>query len=113
MATPSDLPNKPAKRGRSRLFRTDVRTTLAQQPLDRTAAESRLNLERGAFNVSPWGFTLGVVGALLSLLFALHAALDARQAQRDRAEPRVSPVTESAPPGNPAPAPTWIDVEVE
>src|SRR5690606_36887600 len=94
-ASPDPLPNKRAQRGRSRLFRTDVTTTIAQRPLDQRAAESRLTLERGAFNVSPWGFTLGVLGALLSLLFALNAALDARQSQREREQPREAAPSET------------------
>jgi len=97
------------QRGRSRLLRTDVTKSLAQQPLDRSAAESRLSLERGAFNISPWGFAAGFLGALVGLLFALHAAIEAHRAQEQRDRGKAVPTASS----QSAPASTWIDVEVE
>jgi hypothetical protein len=102
-------PLEDKKRGRSRLFRTDVSTSLAQQPLDKSAAEGRLSLERGAFNISPWAYGLGFIGAILALLFAFSAAMDARRAGQTREQSNPMPSAT----GQRAPAPSWIEVEVE
>jgi hypothetical protein len=79
------------------LLRANVTSTLKDGSLDVEGAAQRLSAGRTQYNVRPGAFALGVVGALVSALFALSAAL------RHGKEPQ--PAASPAPPVE-----TWIDI---
>lgn len=83
------------------LLRANVTATLKDGSLDVDAAARRLSLGHAQYNVRPWSFALGVVGALVSALFALNAALRHGKETGPAAQPSAAP----SPPGE-----TWIDV---
>jgi hypothetical protein len=80
-----------------KLLRVNVTSTLKDGSLDVEAAAQRLSRGSTQYNVNPAAFALGVIGALVSALFALNAAL--------RHGPETAPAAPS-----PAPTETWIDV---
>ncbi len=104
------------RKNRSSLLRADVTRSLADQSPDVQAAERQLRLRRGVYNVQPWGYALGVIGALLAVLFALYAASRHQElGQRLEAEATV-PVPAQRPAstaGPAAPEPTEVLIEVE
>lgn len=80
-----------------KLLRVNVTNTLKDGSLDVEAAAQRLSRGSAQYNVNPAAFALGVIGALVSALFALNAALR----HGEQTAPAASTST---------PAETWIDV---
>jgi hypothetical protein len=91
---------------RPSLFRADVTRSLKEHATSFDAAQRRLRLSAGVYNVQPWGYALGVLGALFAVLFATYAAI--RYGERNERLYTPNPSAQQ-----PAPAATEIYVPIE
>lgn len=93
---------------RSSLLRTDVTRSLKDHAVNVEAAQRRLRRSAGVYNVQPWGYVLGVLGALLSVLFATYAAI--QYGQRSSTKGAGDAVNQQPPS---SPTENYVPIEVE